>query len=142
MKIVVASDHGGFALKNHIYDYLRNKGLEVVDCGTFGEESVDYPVYAGLAADKILSGECGRGILFCGTGIGISMAANRFKGIRAAVCESAETTELTRRHNDANLLCLGGRIIDEKTAERLVDIFLDTPFDGGERHSRRIEMLG
>ena len=139
--LVLAADHGGFELKNRIGEWLRKNGYEYIDCGTNSPDSVDYPVYARLAAQKILSGECERGILCCGTGIGICMAANRIKGIRAATCESELCAEMTRRHNDANILCLGGRTTGEAHAIELVKIFLTTPFDGGERHLRRIRML-
>lgn len=139
--LVLAADHGGYMLKNDIAEWLKTNGYEYIDCGTNSLESVDYPVYAKLGVDKILSGECSMGIFCCGTGIGISMAANRFKGIRAAVCESEVCAEMARRHNNANVLCLGGRTTGKTHAIELVKIFLTTEFDGGERHRRRIAML-
>lgn len=139
--LVLSSDHGGFELKEQIKKWLIESGYEVCDCGTDSTASVDYPVFAKKAAQKILSGECERGIIFCGTGIGISMAANRFKGIRAAVCETLPAVELCRKHNNANILCLGGRLLSLEQARQMVQVYLTTPFDGGERHERRIAML-
>jgi len=139
--IVIASDHGGFELKQAIGEWLKENHYDFIDCGTNSTESVDYPIYAKLAAQKILSGECDRGIICCGTGIGISMAANRFKGIRAAHCESTTSAEMARRHNNANILCLGGRTNTVEHALEIVKVFLNTGFDGGERHERRIRLM-
>lgn len=139
--IVIASDHGGFELKQAIGKWLKENGYDFIDCGTNSTESVDYPLYAKLAAQQILSGKCERGIICCGTGIGISIAANRFKGIRAANCESVCSAEMCRRHNNANILCLGGRTNTFEQAVEMIKVFLNTGFDGGERHERRIKMM-
>ena len=138
--IAVGADHAGVFLKNDIVKLLEKEGYEVKDFGTYSDESCDYPIYAKAVADAVASGLCEKGILVCGTGIGMSMAANKGKGIRAAVCSEAKSAEMTRRHNDANILCLGARMIDEKTAEELVKIFLSTEFEGG-KHLRRISMF-
>lgn len=138
--IAVGADHAGVFLKNDIVKLLEKEGYEVKDFGTYSNESCDYPIYAKAVADAVASGLCEKGILVCGTGIGMSMAANKVKGIRAAVCSEAKSAEMTRRHNDANILCLGARMIDEKTAEELVKIFLSTEFEGG-KHLRRISMF-
>ena len=138
--IAVGADHAGVFLKNDIVKLLEKEGYEVKDFGTYSDESCDYPIYAKAVADAVASGLCEKGILVCGTGIGMSMAANKVKGIRAAVCSEAKSAEMTRRHNDANILCLGARIIEEKTAEELVKIFLSTEFEGG-KHIRRISMF-
>ena len=138
--IAVGADHAGVFLKNDIVKLLEKEGYEVKDFGTYYDESCDYPIYAKAVADAVASGLCEKGILVCGTGIGMSMAANKVKGIRAAVCSEAKSAEMTRRHNDANILCLGARMIDEKTAEELVKIFLSTEFEGG-KHLRRISMF-
>lgn len=135
--IALGSDHGGYKLKEAIKKHLDKLGVEYKDFGTNSEESVDYPVYAKKVANSIISGECKRGILCCGTGIGISIAANKVKGIRAAVCTTEFTAEMCRRHNDANILCLGGRVISQEKALQLVEIYLNTPFEGG-RHEKRI----
>lgn len=139
-KIALAADHAGYELKNHLITYLTEKGYDCVNLGTDTADSVDYPVYANALCEKILSGECEKGVLVCGTGIGMSIAANRHKGIRAALCYEEKCVELTRQHNNANVLCLGARIIDEKTAENLVDTFFSTDFLGG-RHEKRVAML-
>ena len=138
--IAVGADHAGVFLKNDIVKLLEKEGYEVKDFGTYSDESCDYPIYAKAVADAVASGLCEKGLLVCGTGIGMSMAANKVKGIRAAVCSEAKSAEMTRRHNDANILCLGARMIDEKTAEELVKIFLSTEFEGG-KHLRRISMF-
>ena len=138
--IAVGADHAGVFLKNDIVKLLEKEGYKVKDFGTYSDESCDYPIYAKAVADAVASGLCEKGILVCGTGIGMSMAANKVKGIRAAVCSEAKSAEMTRRHNDANILCLGARMIDEKTAEELVKIFLSTEFEGG-KHLRRISMF-
>ncbi len=138
--IALGCDHGGFALKEAIKSHLDERGVAYEDFGTHTSDSVDYPRFAYMVARAVASGVCESGVLCCGTGIGISIAANKVAGVRAAVCHNAFTAEMTRRHNDANILCLGGRILETKEALEMVDVFLDTPFDGG-RHSKRIEQI-
>lgn len=140
MNIVVASDHAGFALKEKIKDFLKEKGYSVLDCGTDSEASCDYPVFAKALCKEIKEGNAEYGILVCGTGIGMSMAANKVQGIRAALCSDYFSAKFTRAHNDANVMCLGARVTGEGLAMELVDIFLNTPFEGG-KHLRRIEMF-
>ena len=140
MIIAVASDHGGFELKNIIIEHLKEQGKEVLDVGCFTPESVDYPVIAKELCKKITDGEAELGILVCGTGIGMSMAANKIKGIRAACCSDTFSARLTRNHNNANVLCLGGRVVGPGLALDLVDNFVNAEFEGG-RHQRRIDML-
>ena len=135
--IALGADHGGFRLKEVIRKYLDEQHIAYEDFGTYSEESVDYGPIAAKVAHFVADGKAEKGILCCGTGIGISMAANKVKGIRAAVVTNDSCAEMTRRHNDANILCMGGRVIDEETAVRLTKIFLETPFDGG-RHAARI----
>lgn len=139
-KIAVGCDHGGLNIKNAIIADLQEKGIPYTDFGTYTADSVDYPVYAKKVCAAIQDGTHTMGILCCGTGIGMSMTANKQKGIRAAVLSDDFSAEMTRRHNNANVLCLGGRVIDEKTAVRLASVFLSTPFEGG-RHQRRIDMM-
>lgn len=138
--IAIGCDHGGYEIKTAVISYLKEKHIEYIDFGTDSTDSVDYPLYAYRVASAVSRGECERGILCCGTGIGVSIAANKVKGIRAAVCADAYCAEMTRRHNNANILCMGGRVIDSDTAVRLVDIFLRTPFSGG-RHEKRVGMI-
>lgn len=138
--IALSCDHGGLEIKNAVIAYLKENGIEYKDFGTYTSDSVDYPVYAYKAASCVASGEAEKGIICCGTGIGVSMVANKVKGIRAAVCSDEFSAEMTRRHNNANILCMGGRIIDGEKAVRLASIFLDTPFDGG-RHEKRVDMI-
>ena len=138
--IVLASDHAGFPLKEEIKVFLDGKGVEYIDCGTDSTASVDYAKFAQTACLKVTGGEADKAILCCGTGIGISMAANKVKGIRAAVCTNEFMAEMTRRHNNANIIALGGRIIDEPTAVKLADIFLNTEFEG-DRHTKRVDMI-
>ena len=140
MKIAVASDHGGFALKETVREHLKGRGFEVVDLGTYSEESVDYPVYGMLCGQTVASGEADLGIVVCGTGIGISIAANKVHGIRCGLCTSVEMARLTKQHNNANILALGGRTTEPKLALEIVDTWLDTSFEGG-RHQRRVDML-
>lgn len=140
MKIAIGCDHGGFEHKNAIRDHLTERGFEVADFGIYEEKSVDYPDIAVKVADSIVSGECELGILVCGTGIGMSLAANKVKGIRAAACSEHFSAKYTRLHNNANILCLGGRVIGVGTALELADIFVDTEFEGG-RHQRRIDKI-
>ena len=139
--IAIGSDHGGFALKQAIMAHLEKRGLAYKDFGTYTADSCDYPVYGKAVAHAVADGECERGILICGTGIGISITANKVPGIRAAVCTDCFTTEATRQHNDANILALGGRVVGEGLALKIVDTFLDTPFSNDERHKRRIAMI-
>ncbi len=138
--IAIGSDHGGFALKQEILTFLDSKGIPYQDFGCFSEESCDYPDVAKDTCAAILDGRCEKGILVCGTGIGISMAANKIKGIRAALCGDYYAAKYTRLHNDANVLCLGGRIIGLGSACELVDVFLHTDFEGG-RHQRRVDKM-
>ncbi len=140
-KIALAADHGGFELKRALKETLNGQGLEVVDCGTDSAEAVDYPDVAEKLVKAISSGQAARGVLLCGSGIGMSIAANRHSGIRAALVHDAETARLAREHNDANVLVMGGRLISEDMAKRCLEIFLSTPFAGG-RHARRVEKLG
>ncbi len=138
--IALGCDHGGYNLICAIKEFLDNKGIEYKDFGTFSTESVDYPVYAYKVAKAVTSGECESGILCCGTGIGISVAANKVKGIRAAVVTNEFCAEMTRRHNNANILCMGGRITTEEDAVKYAEIFLNTPYEG-ERHEKRVAMI-
>lgn len=138
--IVLGSDHGGFRLKEEVKKHLDERGTPYVDVGCYDENSVDYPQIAKAACDKVVSGECELALLFCGTGVGISMAANKIKGIRACCCSDSFSCEYTRRHNDANALCMGGRVVGPGLACQLVDLFLNTPFEGG-RHEKRIAKL-
>ena len=140
VKIAIASDHAGVDYKKRLIEHLTERGYECVNLGTNTEDSVDYPVYAGRVCDKITSGECEFGILICGTGIGMSIAANRHRGIRAALCGDTESATLTRQHNNANILCLGARILPFEKVIQITDAFLDASFLGG-RHQKRIDML-
>lgn len=139
-KIVLGCDHGGFGLKAKIVDHLKQNGYEVVDVGTYSTDSCNYPDYAHKVCEVIQNGECSLGILICGTGIGMSMAANKHKGIRAAVCENVFSARMTRMHNDANILCLGERVVGPGLACDLIDAFLGAEFLG-ERHEVRVNML-
>ena len=139
--IAIGCDHGGFELKQAIVKHLTERGLAYQDFGCFSNEAVDYPIYAKEVAKAVAAGTCDRGILICGTGIGVSMAANKVKGIRAALCTDCFMAEATRQHNDANVLALGGRVLGMGLALKIVDTFLDTEFSGEERHSRRIAMI-
>mgnify|MGYP000203970426 CR=1 FL=1 len=141
MKVVIGCDHGGFELKKEVMAHLDARGLEYKDFGTYSDASCDYPVYGKAVAKAVASGECERGIIICGTGIGISIAANKVHGIRAALCGDCFSAEATRQHNDANVLALGARVVGPGLALKIVDTFLDTPFSNGERHIRRIEMI-
>ena len=141
MKIAIAADHAGFSLKEALRERLSAAGHEVIDFGTNSGESTDYPDYASAVGEKVAAGEAARGILVCSTGIGMSIAANKIPGIRAALGANEEGVELTRSHNDANVIALGAKFLDPDAASRLVDIFLTTEFDGGLRHARRIEKI-
>ncbi|MGN0363267.1 MAG: ribose 5-phosphate isomerase B [Bilifractor sp.] len=136
--LALGCDHGGYELMQEVKKYLDEKEIPYRDYGCDGTESVDYPDYAHKVGNAILKGECDQGILICGTGIGISIAANRMKGIRAANCTDCYMAEMTRLHNDANVLALGGRVVGPGLAVKIVDTFLRTPFSHGERHKRRI----
>jgi ribose 5-phosphate isomerase B len=140
--IAIAADHGGFELKSELSVFLTGKGFAVLDLGTNSADAVDYPDIAERLTQAILEGTANRGILICGTGIGIGIAANRVPGIRAATCPNPTMARLAREHNDANVLSLGARVIGPEVARDVVLTFLNTPFDGGERHRRRIEKLG
>ena len=140
MKIAAASDHGGFALKEEVKKHLMERGIEVLDLGTYSEESVDYPVYGRACGEAVASGTADLGIVVCGTGIGISIAANKVKGIRCGLCTSVEMARLTKQHNNANILALGGRTTETGLAMEIVDTWLDTEFEGG-RHQRRVNLL-
>ena len=139
--IALACDHGGFDLMREVKLWLDEKGLAYKDFGARSAESCDYPEYAGKAAASIANGECARGIFICGTGVGMSIAANKVAGIRAALCGDCFTAEMTRRHNDANVLALGARVTGAGLALKIIGIFLDTGFEGGGRHERRVAML-
>ena len=140
MKIAIGCDHGGYSLKQEILRYLEQKNIAYTDCGCDSEASVDYPIYAKAVTDLIQNGECERGILVCGTGIGMSIAANKRKGIRAAVCHDTFSARMTRMHNDTNVLCLGGRVVGSGLALDIVELFLQTEFLG-DRHARRVQMI-
>ncbi len=139
-KIVIGCDHGGLELKNEIIKHLNKRGIETTDVGTYTTESCNYPEYASSLCKRIQSGEFERGILICGTGIGMSMAANKHKGIRAACCSDTFSARMTRMHNDANILCLGGRVVGVGLALDMIDLFVDTEFEGA-RHTTRVAML-
>ena len=140
MKIAIGNDHVAVELKNHITKYVEAKGYEVVNFGTDSSESCDYPIYGEKVARAVASGECDLGILICGTGIGISLAANKVKGIRAAVCSEPYSARLTRQHNNANIIAFGARVVGQAMAEMIVDEFLDAEYEGG-RHQRRVDMI-
>lgn len=139
--IAIGSDHGGFALKNEIIKHLEERGLGYKDLGTYSEESCDYPVYGQAVAHAVADGDCDRGIIICGTGIGISIAANKIHGVRAALCTDCYMAEMTRLHNDANILALGARVVGTGLALKIVDTFLDTGFSDVERHKNRIKLI-
>lgn len=139
--IAIGSDHGGFGLKQEVMEHLKERNIEYKDFGSYSEESCDYPVYAKKVAQAILNKECELGILICGTGIGISIAANKVKGIRAALCHDCFSAEATKLHNNANILAMGARVVGPGLALKIVDTFLDTPFSNDERHIRRINLI-
>ena len=140
MKISMGCDHGAYALKEHLKNWLTAQGHEIVDCGTYSTDSCDYPVFGEAAARKVGSGECERGIVICTTGIGISIAANKVCGVRCALCSEPFSAEMTRRHNNANMLAMGAGLVGKNMAERIVETFLATEFEGG-RHERRVNLL-
>lgn len=139
-KIALASDHGGINLKNEIIEHLKLNGFEIKDFGTYSNESCDYPKYAKMVASEVAANNFNKGILVCGTGLGMSIAANKVRGIRAIACSDTCSARMSRLHNDANVLCLGERVIGEYLALDIVDIWLSTDFEGG-RHKTRIEMI-
>lgn len=139
-KIAIGCDHGGYELKKEIIQHLTDRGFEVFDLGCDSPESCDYPIYAKAVTEKINAGEADLGILVCGTGIGMSMAANKQQGIRAALCHDTFSAQATREHNDANVLCMGARVIGPGYALMVVDTFVDTEFSNDERHKRRISL--
>ena len=140
MKISIACDHGAFELKERLKTYLTGQGHQVVDCGTDSAQSCDYPDFAAPAARLVAEGSCQRGVVLCTTGIGMSIAANKVKGIRCALCHEPLSAEMTRRHNDANMLAMGAGVTGGNLAERILDVFLSTDFEGG-RHQRRVDKL-
>lgn len=140
MKIALGADHGGFELKNEIRDHLENQGYEILDFGTNTKDSVDYPRYGFLVGDAVNNGKADLGIVVCGTGLGISIAANKVPGVRAAVCTETYSARMAREHNNANVLALGGRVTGVGLALDIVDIFVKTPFAGG-RHARRVDLI-
>lgn len=140
--IAIASDHGGFAMKAQIIEHLKKRGVELDDLGCYSEESVDYPHYAAKLGRAVADGTYERGILVCGTGIGMSIAANKIPGVRASLCADCYSAEMTRLHNDSNVLCLGGRTIGSELAKRIVDTYLNAGFSGAEHHARRVAQIG
>jgi len=140
MKFYIATDHAGIELKDYTVQLLKDKGHEVIDLGPYSKDRVDYPDYAVKVAESVLADDSSQGILICGSGIGMSMAANRFNGIRAALCHDAYTASVARGHNDANILCFGERIVGKGVAESILDAWIDSSFDGG-RHTGRVKKI-
>ena len=140
MRVSIGSDHRGFHLKEQITEYLRRNGHEVEDEGARSTESADYPDFAKLVARKVSEGKVDRGVLICGTGIGMAITANKYHNVRAATCTDEVTAEISRRHNDLNVLCLSADMLSPRTVERMVDVWMTTPFEGG-RHQRRVEKI-
>ena len=138
--IAIGSDHGGYVLKEHIKAYLTSKGITCLDVGCNSLDSCDYPVFGKAVGEAVASGQCEKGIVICTTGIGISISANKVKGIRCALCADTLSAEMTRRHNDSNVLAMGAGIVGPNLAERMVDVFLSTEFEGG-RHARRVNLM-
>ncbi len=139
--IAIGSDHGGFDLKEAVKKHLESRGFEVADKGTYNKSSCDYPEFGHAVAKAVASGEAEKGIVICTTGIGISISANKVPGIRCALCSEPLSARMTRLHNDANVLAMGGGLIGENLAKEIVDVFLDTEFSGEERHQRRIDLI-
>ena len=139
--IAIGCDHGGFELKEKVVAFLKEKNIEVKDCGCYSKESCDYPEFGRAAAEAVASGECKKGIVICTTGIGISITANKVKGVRCALCSDTLSAKMTRLHNDANMLAMGAGIVGENLALAIVEIFLGTEFSGEERHQRRIDLI-
>lgn len=140
LKVAIGSDHGGFEYKEKVIEYLKSRNIPYVDLGTHKKEACDYPEIARAVAERVISGKSNRGILICGTGIGMSIAANKVRGIRAALCGDTYSARVSRAHNNANVLCLGQRVIGEHLALDIVDIWLKTGFEGG-RHKRRVDII-
>ena len=140
MRIALGSDHGGFELKQEIIKHLEEKGIEYKDFGCYSEEAVDYPVYGKLVGHAVADGECEKGILICGTGIGISLAANKVPGIRAAVCSEPYSAEMTVRHNNAQIIAFGARVVGDELAKKILDAFFGAKFEGG-RHAERVQKI-
>ncbi len=140
MRIAVGTDHRGYYIRSKLVELLERLGHEVDDVGTFSEEAVDYPDVAAQVAQKVSHGEVDRGLLVCGTGLGMAIAANKFHGVRAAPCHDDLTAEMSRRHNDSNVLCLSSDLLGERLIDRMVELWLSTPFEGG-RHARRVEKI-
>jgi ribose 5-phosphate isomerase B len=140
MKIAIGTDHGGFELKEHVKKFLQDRGFEVTDLGTNSTESVDYPEYALKVAEAVATGQVKRGVLICGTGIGMCITANKVKGVRAALCPDVFSAKMSREHNDANILCLGGRTLKKELALDILETWLNSNFEGG-RHQRRIDQI-
>ena len=138
--IAIGSDHAGYETKESLKKYLESKGIEYKDFGTYNKDSCHYPIFAEKVARSVAMGESEKGILVCGSGIGVSIAANKIKGIRAALCYEPELAEMSRKHNDANVLCMGARFSDIKKMEEMIDIFLKTDFEGG-RHAERVKII-
>lgn len=141
MKVAIGSDHGAFDRKETVIKHLEERGIEYKDYGCYDKSSCDYPVFGRAVAEAVAKGECDRGIVLCTTGIGISITANKVKGIRCALCSEPLSAKMTRLHNDANVLALGGGLIGDNMAKEIVDVFLDTEFSGEEKHRRRIDMI-
>ncbi len=142
MKIAIGSDHAGYDLKQIVVDYLQERGLGFKDYGTYDRESCDYPDIALEVSKAVRDGDFDRGILMCGTGVGMSMQANKVEGVRASLNQDVFTAELSRLHNDANVLCIGGRVVGPDLAKAIVEVWLDTEFSGEERHQRRVDKIG
>lgn len=139
--LALGCDHGGYPLMKEVIDYLEKNGIEYKNFGTYSDASVDYPEYGKAVANAVAAGECEQGILICGTGIGISITANKVKGIRCALCGDVFSAKATREHNDANILAMGGRVVGPGLATKIVETFLETPFSNDERHIRRINLI-
>lgn len=140
MKIAIGADHAGFELKEFLYEVIKEMGHEAIDMGTNSNSSVDYPDYAEVVSQAVSEGKVDRGILICGTGIGMSIVANKFKNVRAALCNDLYTAKMSRLHNNANVLAIGGRIVGKDLAREIVNVWINTPFEGG-RHCRRVEKI-
>lgn len=141
MKIGIGNDHSALELKAEIIDFLKEKGHDIIDYGTNSAESCDYPVYGEIVANAVVNGEVDKGILICGTGLGISLAANKVNGIRAAVCSDPFTAKMSREHNDCNILAFGARVVGAELAKMIVDVWVSTEFSGAERHQKRVNMI-
>lgn len=139
--IAIGSDHGGFELKEKVKKHLEEKGYQVKDCGCYSKESCDYPVFGHAVAKEVASGNCEKGVVICTTGIGISMVANKTKGVRCALCSEPLSAKMTRLHNDANVLAMGGALVGENMAMEIVDTFFGTEFSGEEKHQRRVNLI-